>query len=250
MPRAPRSSRGGLIYHVVNYAAGPGPLFRSDDDFAAFADALGLAAEAVGMRVVGYCIMPDHFHLVLWPRRDGDLSRFMQRLLTGHARRRQALRGKTGSLWHGRFKAFPIQPDDHLLTALHFVESNPVRSRLISNARNWPWSSLAVRAGGKTPDWLVDGPRPRPPGWVSRINQPLPGDELQRLKTCIYRNRPYGSPAWARRIAARLGITPSLNPLGRPPKRTASTTRSRTTRGASGRTAARPTQRKSPRKKK
>jgi putative transposase len=79
--------------------------------------------------------MPNHFHLVLWPRGDGDLSRWMQWLLTSHVRRYHRHYGGSGHVWQGRFKAFPVQKDRHLLIALRYVERNPVRAGLVERRR-------------------------------------------------------------------------------------------------------------------
>jgi putative transposase len=86
------------------------------------------------MRVVGYCLMPNHFHLVLWPPGDSDLSTFMQWLSTSHSHGYRMRYGGSGHVWQGRFKAFPIQQDDHLLTVLRYVERNPLRGGLVSVA--------------------------------------------------------------------------------------------------------------------
>jgi len=82
------------------------------------------------MRVLAYCLMPNHFHLALWPQADGDLSRWMQWVLTAHVRRYHRHYGSSGHVWQGRFKAFPIQADGHLLTVLRYIERNPVRAGL------------------------------------------------------------------------------------------------------------------------
>ena len=94
------------------------------------------------MPVQAYCLMPNHFHLVLRPRADGDLSRFMQWLLTSHVRRYHRHYHSSGHVWQGRFKAVPIQDDEHLLTVLAYVEANPLRARLVPKGTDWLWSSL------------------------------------------------------------------------------------------------------------
>lgn len=69
------------------------------------------ASDRLPLDVLGYCLMPNHFHLVIRPRGDGDLGRWMQRLLTTHARRYHRHYGTTGHVWQGRFKAFPAEDD-------------------------------------------------------------------------------------------------------------------------------------------
>ena len=78
MPRTSRGSRGGFVDHVLNRGNGRRDVFHNDDDFAAFVSLMREAHEKVPLRLTGYCLMTNHFHLRLWPHEDGDLSRWMQ----------------------------------------------------------------------------------------------------------------------------------------------------------------------------
>src|ERR1700694_260631 len=141
MPRTARASQGGYCYHVLNRGNGRRAVFHKNGDYAAFLKLLGQAAERTPVRLVAYCLMPNHFHLALWPRGDGDLSDYMMWLLTAHVRRYHQHYHSNGHVWQGRFKAFPIQEDDHLLTVLRYIERNPVRVGLVQLAQQWRWSS-------------------------------------------------------------------------------------------------------------
>lgn len=220
MPRTARASVGNLCYHVINRGNGQAAVFHADGDYAAFETLLGQASERLPLRLLAYCLMPNHFHLVLWPHRDGELSRWMQWLLTAHVRRYHRLRGTSGHVWQGRFKAFPIQQDAHLLTVLRYVERNPLRAGLVTRAERWHWSSLWSKAPRPHP-LLSVGPSDRPRNWITRVNRPETDAELaevQTLRQCIERGRPFGSPRWTKRTAARLGLESSLHPRGRPRK--------------------------------
>ena len=87
MPRSARAAVEGLCYHVINRGNSRGEVFHKPEDYASFCRLLQEAADRVRTRVLAYCLMPNHFHLALWPRHDGDLSRFMQWLLTAHVGR-------------------------------------------------------------------------------------------------------------------------------------------------------------------
>ena len=128
MSRNARASRANWCYHVSNRGNGRAEVFHKDEDFAAFVRLFELANARLPMRLVGWCLMPNHFHLVLWPRRDGDLGRWMQWLLASHVRRYHRHYGGSGHVWQGRFKAFPIQRDEHFLTVLRYAERNPLAS--------------------------------------------------------------------------------------------------------------------------
>ena len=158
MPRTSRASVGGVCCHVLNRGNGRQDVFHKDEDFAAFLQLLADANERLPMRLLGYVLMHDHFYLVLWPRKDGDLSRWMQWLMTAHVRRYHRHYHSSGHVWQAHFKAFPIQHDEHLLTVLRYVERNPLRANLVQRAEG---SSLSWRPTGKHPDMLSNGPVPR-----------------------------------------------------------------------------------------
>ena len=215
MPRTARASLGGWCYHVLNRGNARTEVFHKDDDYAAFVKLLQQASERLPMRLVGYCLMPNHFHLVLWPHHDGDLSRWMQWLLTAHVRRYHRHYGGSGHVWQGRFKAFPIQADEHYLAVLRYVERNPLRARLVRSAQNWRWSSLRQRTPG-TESILSPGPVPLPTTWLQLVQQPHTEAELAALRTSIQRGTPFGGPRWTQRAAAELDLQSTMRPRGRP----------------------------------
>ncbi len=225
MPRTARVSVGDVIYHVINRGNGRAKVFHKDQDYLAFLNMIALACERVRMRVLGLCLMPNHFHLVLWPHDDGDLSRWMQWLMTSHVRRYHAHYRSSGHVWQGRFKSFPIQADEHLLSVLRYIDRNALRARLAQKAQDWPWNSLALRGGRirqrseelKLPR-LAALPIDLPRNWLELVNRPQTDAEIQALRQSIMRGRPFGDPAWQRKTAAKLGLESSLNPRGRPRK--------------------------------
>jgi putative transposase len=223
MPRPPRSAAGDVIYHVLNRGNCRMDVFNSDGDFAAFIKLLEQGRDRVGMRILGYCLMHNHWHLVLWPLRAPDLSAFMQWVTTTHVRRWREHRGNTGEghLYQGRFKAFPVQSDTHLLTVLRYVEANPLRAGIVERAEAWPWSSLGTTAGAnRLRVGLTPWPIPRPTAWTRTVNGIIPEADVNRLQLCIRRNQPYGNPAWVQRTARHLGLQSTLRDPWRPKKKT------------------------------
>ena len=218
MPRTARAAVGGICYHVINRGNGRMKVFHSDEDHRGFLDLLLAANERVSMRLLSFCLMSNHFHLVLWPRDDGDLSRYMQWLLTSHVRRYHRQRGgrSSGHVWQGRFKAFPIQQDVHLLTAMRYVERNPLRANLVKRAEEWPWSS-AWRGQPKHPAGLLaDGPVDLPREWLRRLNTPQTEAEEAAVRRSIVRGTPLGTESWTLRTAAKLDLVSTIRPRGRP----------------------------------
>jgi putative transposase len=141
-----------MVFHVLNRANARDQIFHADDDYLAFERVLSEASERVSMRILGYAIMPNHWHLVLWPRADGDLGNFMQRLTTTHVRRWHLNRQTvgTGHLYQGTYKSFPIEADEHLLAVFRYVERNALRAKLVDRAEQWRWSSLWRCHGERT----------------------------------------------------------------------------------------------------
>jgi putative transposase len=132
MPRHARIDLGGHVYHVINRAVGRLTIFKSKRDYQLFEELLVSAQQEVHMRILAYTVMPNHWHLVLYPRGSGDLGTFMHRLTNAHTRRVH-VQTRTigyGPLYQGRYKSFMVKNDAHLLTLIKYVERNPVRAKL------------------------------------------------------------------------------------------------------------------------
>jgi putative transposase len=203
---------------VLNRGNGRAEVFHKDGDYLAFLRLLADANKRLRMRVLGYCLMPNHFHLLLWPHRDGDLSRWMQWLLTAHVRRYHTHYESSGHVWQGRFKAFPIEQNEHLLTVWRYAERNALRAGLVRKAERWPWSSLNNARGIEAGLTLDDGPVGRPKDWADYVNAPQTEAELAALRRAIERGRQYGEQEWVEATAKKLGLQASLHARGRPKK--------------------------------
>ncbi len=219
MPRTSRASQGGYVYHVINRGNARMKVFRKEDDYRAFLQLMVEANERLAMRLTGYCLMPNHFHLLLWPYGDGDLSRWMQWLLTSHVRRYHRHYRGSGHVWQGRFKAFPIEQDEHYLTVLRYVERNALRADLVPRAEDWPWSSLPMSPESSPDGLLHPGPVAKGRQWLQRVTRAETEGELRRLRQSVNRGTPFGSDEWAASTAAALDLESSLRPRGRPRKK-------------------------------
>jgi putative transposase len=222
MARPPRAAEGGLVYHALNRASGRLAIFDTDGDYAAFERVLAEAVPRDDMRLLAYCLMPNHFHLLLWPREDGDLPRFMRWLTMTHTQRWHAHHKTAGSghLYQGRYKSFPVQSDEHFLTVCRYVERNALRAGLVERAEDWRWGSLSLRRSG---DWadrpaLSEWPIDRPRDWTSRVNRPFGPKEEEAVRRSIQRGQPFGAVPWQTAVAARLGLQSVFRPTGRPRK--------------------------------
>lgn len=220
MPRPRRATSGGLVYHVLNRANARRTIFDNGSDYRAFENVLAETQEHVPIRILAWCLMPNHWHLVLWPRQDGELSDYMRRLTVTHAQRWHAYRGSagTGHLYQGRFKSFVVQHDAHFLSVCRYVEANALRANLVRRAEDWQWSSLGRACRGKTdlPPCIDAWPVVRPDDWIEYVNQPASAPDMTALRRCAQRGAPYGTKTWTGEIAGQLGLQSTLRPRGRP----------------------------------
>lgn len=223
MPRTPRAAVGGMVYHVLNRANARLSIFEKPDDYEAFETVLAQAHRQVPMRTLAWCVLPNHWHLLLWPRRDEDLPEFMHWLTLTHTHRWHSVRQSigTGHIYQGRYKSFAVQSDEHYLTACRYVERNALRANLAGRAQDWRWGSLWRRVCGDPlqRELLSEGPVDLPADWVRLVNQPQNDQELAALRQSIARGRPYGQAVWVQRTARRLGLLSTLRPRGRPVKK-------------------------------
>ena len=209
-----------MVFHVLNRANARSTIFEKPEDDAAFERVLSEALDRVDVRVLAYCLMPNHWHLVLWPRRDGDLSKFMGWLTLTHTQRWHAHHRTTGTghLYQGRFKSFPVQNDEHFLTVCRYVERNSLRANLVKRAEDWMWGSLWHRhqrdefAQRVLSVWPVPCPRQ----WRQHVNRPQIDAEVSTLRRSVNRGAPFGDSDGTKRIVKRLGLEVTIRPRGHP----------------------------------
>src|SRR5579862_2196358 len=221
MPRTARLAPGGMIFPVLNRANARTRIFHKEEDYAAFERVMLQTLDKKPMRILGYLIMPNHWHLVLWPQRDGELAAFMQRLTVAHVRRWHLHRKSVGCghLYQGTYKSFPVESDEHLLTLLRYVERNALRAGLVERAENWRWSSLwRWRHPELTEDVpvLTDWPVERPRQWLAQVNSAPAESELEAVRTAVARGQPFGSERWQKVTAEKLGLESTFRARGRP----------------------------------
>ena len=173
MPRRPRGPAGTCPYHVFNRAVRRAPLFENDSEYAEFEVLLRQILQREPNRLLAYCAMRTHWHLVLWPTETTNLPRFMHRLATCHAwywHQRRGTRG-TGPVYQNRYKCVPIESDEHLVTTLRYVERNPLDAGLVQRAEEWRWCSLWLRRHYCAQALLSEWPVPIPSDWLESLNR-------------------------------------------------------------------------------
>lgn len=221
MARLPRVDVGGEIYHVINRANARLPIFFKKEDYVLFETLLKEAKEKFDMRILAYCLMPNHFHLVLHSKKDGDIQKFMQWITLTHTQRWHIKNRTVGSghLYQGRYKSFLIEKDTHLLSVIRYVERNPLRAKLVKKAEKWDFSSLSKRLS-KKPNILSSWPIEEPKDYASFVNIPLSGKEEYDIRYSVNRGKPYGSDRWSSKIIEEYDLVATTRDRGRPQKGT------------------------------
>ncbi len=202
MPRTARQLIDGHTYHVMNRSVGGHTLFKKEQDYRVFINLLRKGKEKYPIKIFAYCLMPNHYHLVVQLINADNLSRLLRWLMTTHARRYHQHYQSCGRLWQGRYKSFIIQEDHHLLTVLRYVEGNPVRAGLASSAKDWPWSSHRERVALDM-GLIAEVPVDLPEDWTGYVNEPLTAKEFERLRSSVVHQLPYGSTKWRSELSLR-----------------------------------------------
>jgi putative transposase len=201
---------------VINRANEGARIFHEDNDFARFLDLMHKATEQVQMRICGYCIMPTHWHLVLWPEVHGSISSYVHWLSTSHAVqcRRRLGRVGYGHVYQGRFRSFPVEGSRYYFNVLRYVEANPLRAGLVNRAEDWRWSSLYERLHERL--LVHEGPLSLPADWVDVVNDTPDAGDLAALRASAAASRPYGSSDWMIATAKVQRLEQTLRGRGRP----------------------------------
>ncbi len=221
MPRIPRVDIKDTVYHVINRANARLPIFFKEQDYQLFESILENGRERFDTRILAYCLMPNHFHLVLQPREDGGLQKFMQWVTVTHTQRWHSQNKTIGSghLYQGRYKSFIIQEDNHLLAAIRYVERNPLRANIVRKAENWNFSSLYRRTFPEKfklrkrilSDWPIEVPK----DYISFVNESQTDEEISQIRYSVNRGKPFGSREWTYKIIKAFGLESTIRNRGR-----------------------------------
>lgn len=222
MPRTTRIDVGDVVYHVINRANARMKIFDTNEDYLLFEKVLEEGREKFDMRILSYCTMPNHWHLILYPKKDGDLQKFMGWLSMTHTQRWHAHHKTTGSghLYQGRYKSFLVQTNQYLLQLFRYVERNALRANLVKKAEDWKWTSLYRREKGdeEQKKLLSKWPINIPTNYLKLVNEPHSNSELESLRYCINKGKPHGSEEWTNKMIDAFKLESTLRGRGRPKK--------------------------------
>jgi putative transposase len=215
-----------MVYHVLNRANGREKIFKKPKDYQSFEKIIIEAKEKYPMRILSFCLMPNHWHFVLFPEEGEDLPRFMRWITHTHTQRYHAHYKSIGygHVYQGRYKSFPVEKDSYFLQLCRYIERNPLRAGLVEKAQDWKWSSLWIRKNGNTKqkNLLSDWPTPAPDNYLKWVNTTQKDEKkkIEKIRLCVKRGRPFGEEKWVNETAENLGLLSTLRSRGRPRKGT------------------------------
>jgi putative transposase len=220
MPRRRRLAPDNCVQHVLNRGNERATIFHEPADYAAFLNILADGLQRVALRILAFCLMRNHFHLVVWPATTSELSAYMQWTMSVHVRRYRQHHASVGQghVYQDRYRSFLIQDERHFLTVARYVEGNAMRAGIVGQAESWPWTSASRSTAPDGRALLSDWPFEKPENWLEAVNGGVTLEELERLRFSARRGAPYGDEAWVAATAARFGLESTFRPPHRPRK--------------------------------
>jgi len=226
MARLARAVAVGFPHHITQRGNHREAVFFHDADRQLYLVLLNENAQRYGLRLLGYCLMDNHVHLIATPERDDSLARALGRTHADYARWLHIRERQTGHLWQNRFFSCPLDAG-HCWAALRYVEQNPVRAGMVQAAWDWPWSSATAHISAADPNGLLDLQ-----AWKACWSGPLWKQALEtsaadallaeRIRLATRTGRPFGTSDLAAALGRALGRSLLPAKRGRKPARSES----------------------------
>jgi putative transposase len=215
MPRRRLAGCGGFVFHVMNRSAKQLTLFDEPGEYGMFLQVLAEAESACPIRLLEYCVMPNHWHLLVWPERDDQLTPFMRWITGVHAQRWRQARGQPGkgAVYQGRYRWVAVQGGEHYDVARRYIQQNPVRAHLVARPGDWPWSSasdkpVAIRPALARGPLSMEGQQPS----TGRLTD----EAAQQMRASLKGGQPFGDPAWSMALEVRKWLMAVLEAHSKP----------------------------------
>ena len=219
MPRISRAVFEDVPYHVTQRGNRRDNVFFDNEGRQRYLEWLREYSRKHGLKILAYCLMTNHVHLVVVPINRETLERVMRPLHMRYAQYVNKAMGWSGHLWQGRFFSSALD-DRYFWTAVRYVERNPVRARLVDKAADYIWSSAAAHCGRKK-DTILSPDFP-PHGiiedWSAWLHEPDKQEELDILRRNTHKGLPCGKDSFVKRLETLLNRSLSFRPRGRPKK--------------------------------
>ena len=218
MPRIARGLADNQIYHIINRGNRREVVFHDNYDYEKFLKLLIESKEKYAIKIYAYCLMPNHFHLVIYTKYADSLSQGMHWISSSSVRYYNKRYNISGHLWQGRYKSFIVQEDSYLLVLLKYVEANPKRARIVKDCIDYKYSSANNRI--KNNENLITDEIPilLPDDWYGYINSDEKITDIESIRNCINRQAPLDDKNWKYMVSKKYNLESTINPRGRPKK--------------------------------
>lgn len=154
MARPLRIEYPGAFYHVMHRGNASIDIFKSNSDREKFLTSLGKAAARYAIKIHAYCLMPNHYHLLI-ETPEANLSQSIKWINVSYATYFNRKRNRSGHLFQGRYKAIIVHADEYIKQLSRYIHLNPARAQIVAHVKDYPWSSYPAYSGrAKTPEWL------------------------------------------------------------------------------------------------
>ena len=206
MPRRGRCVLPGIACHITQRGVDRCQTFKTEEDRLTYLRLLRDNLEGAEVKLLAWCLMTNHIHLVAVPGREDSLSVLCRRVHGRYAQYFNARTGRTGHLWQNRFFGCVLSPS-HLWAALVYVERNPVRAGIVERAEDYRWSSAAAHVSGEDGAGILDmewWKRQAPADWAAVVNKE-DEEAIVMLRDCTHAGRPFGEEAFVQEMAERFG---------------------------------------------
>ncbi len=216
MPRIARGLANNQIYHIINRGNRREAVFHDKYDYERFLKLLLDSKEKYSINIYAYCLMPNHFHLVIYTHYSDNLSKALHWISSSYVRYYNKKYKISGHLWQGRYKSFIVEQDSYLITLLKYVEANPKRAKIVKECEKYQYSSAYKRVNNIQDQLLGELPIDIPTDWSRYINDKEDKTDLDFIRNSIERQSPLGDELWQYNIVKKYGLESTLNPIGRP----------------------------------
>lgn len=228
MPRSPRIVLPGYPHHVVHRGHNRRVVFRTIGDFSSYLDSLHELKGHYDIRLLAYCLMPNHVHLLLEPQSADGLARMMKRVAGRHTARLNRRERRSGGLWEGRYYSSLVARGSYLRECYRYIDLNPVRASLVDSPEAYRWSSCRYRTGHEVAPWLDVDPwfvalgstsSERWQAYRDFLRQGVSEERRRLIRDAVRRGQLTGGPEFGREVEGALGrLVPQRGP-GRPRKK-------------------------------
>ncbi|PHR53871.1 MAG: transposase [Arcobacter sp.] len=217
MPRVARALADDQIYHIINRGNRREKIFHDEYDFTKILELFSKAKDRFRIKIYAYCLMDNHYHLVLYTEYGKSLSECMQWIGTSYVRYYNKRYKTSGHLWQGRYKSFIVQKESYFISLIKYVEANPLRANIVKDASEYKYSSL-IQRDRKEQNLLDALPVEIPSNWIDFVNDVEKESDIEIIRNSINRQAPLGEQGWQEIMCERYGIESSIRARGRPKK--------------------------------